>query len=168
MSEIPSREGLPGYDTIIDGETRTVTVTFPGMSVREVGGRTEVSSGGPWEESVGYVRAVRTGPHIHVAGTTATGPAGEVVGVGDAYQQAWYTFKKIEIALRLLGAGMRDVVRTRMFVTDISRWEEVGRAHGDFFAGGGPRPVATMVEVKALIHPDMLVEIEAEAYVVAQ
>ncbi|WP_349263150.1 RidA family protein [Longimicrobium sp.] len=138
------------------------------MSARQVGGRTEVSSGGPWEESVGYVRAVRTGPHIHVAGTTATGPDGEVVGVGDAYQQAWYTFMKIEQALRALGAEMRDVVRTRMFVTDISRWEDVGRAHGSFFAGGGPRPAATMVEVKALIHPDMLVEIEAEAYVVAQ
>lgn len=163
MTDISSHAGPSSAD---DSGTRDEPI--PAMTVREVAGRTEVSSGGPWEESVGYVRAVRTGPHIHVAGTTATGPGGGIVGENDAYRQARYTFLKIQAALHLLGAGMTDVVRTRLFVTDIGRWEEFGRAHGEFFAGGGPRPVATMVEVAKLIDPAMLIEIEVEAYVVVQ
>ena len=129
----------------------------------EGGGRMRVSSGGPWEGVVGYSRAVRVGPHVYVAGTTATDETGAIVGIGDAYAQTAHTLRKIAAALHVAGARMQDVVRTRMYVTDISRWEEIGRAHGEHFAS--VRPVATMVEVKALIDPDMLVEIEVEAYV---
>lgn len=129
----------------------------------EGGGRMRVSSGGPWEGVVGYSRAVRVGPHVYVAGTTATDESGAIVGIGDAYAQAAHTLRKIAAALHVAGARMEDVVRTRMYVTDISRWEEIGRAHGEHFAG--VCPVATMVEVRALIDPDMLVEIEVEAYV---
>lgn len=122
-----------------------------------------VSSGAPWESIVGYSRAVRTGNLVHVAGTTATSADGKVVGVGDAYAQTRHALLTIERALAEAGAGLRHVVRTRMFVTDISLWEEIGRAHGEFFRD--VRPAATMVEVSRLIDPAHLVEIEVDAVI---
>jgi enamine deaminase RidA (YjgF/YER057c/UK114 family) len=122
--------------------------------------RTKVFTGSPWETTVGYCRAIRVGNRIEVAGTTAM-KEGEVVGEGNAYEQARFVLETIEKALLELGAAMSDVIRTRMFVTDISLWEEFGRAHGEYF--GEVQPVATMVEVKALIDPRLMIEIEVEA-----
>ncbi|MDF0642568.1 MAG: RidA family protein [Nitrospira sp.] len=126
--------------------------------------RQNVSTGGPWEGKIGYSRAVRVGQSVSVSGSTAMTPSG-LVGKGDAYAQTIQTFKTIEAALKQAGASLSDVVRTRIYMANIDQWQEVGRAHGEIF--GAIRPATTMVEVKRLIDPDLLVEIEADAIVSA-
>ena len=125
--------------------------------------RQNISSGSPWEPLIGYSRAVKFGPYVHVSGTTAFNAQGEIVGAGDPYAQAIQALRNIEDALAKAGAKLTDVVRTRLFLTHITDWKEIGRAHGDIF--GKVRPASTVIEVNHLVAPEMLVEIEADAFI---